>query len=62
VSQVNFPRPHAPAIGDRLHEMESGELVPIGRRSKIFLKIDHFLFVIRDYLIRNHRQVGIPIV
>ncbi|MDZ4801041.1 MAG: hypothetical protein SGI92_23020 [Bryobacteraceae bacterium] len=33
-----------------------------GAAPKYSLKIDHFLFVIRDYLIRNHRQIGIPIV
>ncbi|MGA2880570.1 MAG: hypothetical protein ABSG13_16600 [Bryobacteraceae bacterium] len=42
--------------------MESGQLVLIGRCSKIFLKINDFLFVIRDYLIRNRRQVGVPII
>jgi 2-phosphoglycerate kinase len=42
--------------------MESGQLVRIGRRSKIFLQINQFLFVIHDYLIRNHRKVGIPVV
>src|SRR4051812_44886646 len=42
--------------------MESGQLVPIGRGSKILPKKHRFLFIIRDYVICSDRQIGISII
>jgi hypothetical protein len=42
--------------------MKSGQLVLVGGDFEIFLEKSRFLFLVRDYLIRNHSQVGIWIV
>jgi len=32
------------------------------KRDKIFPQINHFLFVVRDYLTRKHGHVGIAVI
>ena len=49
-------------VSDLLHQVESRGLVFVGQFSEIHLQEQLFFLFVRNNLVRNRRQVGIPII